>query len=504
VAVPAEAAKLNPLQREALRYLDLAGNQAGRIATGGQWLVVVSRMPLVVPTAFMPPDPIDSFPRSKAELNTGDNDSRASFPGLPPDVPWPAPLRRLPLVIAVLAALGGLLWAIRFIACRIFLYDLREPEWLRTLPLRPPFSDHLFVISAEEQVEKLVEIGDCCRIRFREFSRSSSRSEVLERVGRASSPTHVVIEDFGYRIADAEFTKWKFELLGALVRLADRTVIVISPVPPTLLLSAMPDVEETLRERWTGVLHSFVWIDSARNLAPPAIALPAGVPSEERRVRRFFAELRAEIGRRKRTFVRWSAQFTAEGRTFRDKVDDLRWLYRETRASALLRQFRPQLRPLVGLREQMIDELCERTDKYYDALWQMCSAQERVVLFHVAQYGVANANNRRVIRRLLTRGLLTREPELRLFNETFRRFVCSRDEDVRRQREIEPTVATTWDQIRMPLFIGLLVVAGVFLGTQKELANATSAIVTALATGLPVIVKLIGTFTDRRLAAAPR
>jgi hypothetical protein len=117
---------------------------------------------------------------------------------------------------------------------------------------------------------------------------------------------------------------------------------------------------------------------------------------------------------------------------------------------------------------------------------------------------VANGSNRRLLRRLLTRGLLTREPELRLFNDTFRRFVGGREEDVRKQRELDPAAVTTWDQLRIPLFIGLLVVAGVFLGTQKELANATSAIVTALATGLPVIVKLIGTFTDRRLAATQR
>ena len=134
----------------------------------------------------------------------------------------------------------------------------------------------------------------------------------------------------------------------------------------------------------------------------------------------------------------------------------------------------------------------------------MCGAPERVVLFQIAQYGVANANNRRVIRRLLTRGLLTREPELRLFNDTFRIFVCGRDQDVRKQRELDPAAVSTWDQLRIPLFIGLLVVAGVFLSTQRELANATSAIVTALATGLPVIVKLIGTFTDRRLAAVQR
>jgi hypothetical protein len=503
-----DAPKRGSAEDEARRYLDYAEHQVERLRSGGQWLVIVSRMPPLLPTAFAAPDPIEPFPRGEADLLTGVNEQRASFPGPPPDAPWPAPLRRVPFALTLLAALGGLLWSIRFIARRIFLYDLREPDWLRAVPLRPPFSDHLFVISAEEKVEKLIDVGDCCRIRFREYSRAGARADVLDHVGRAGASTHVVLEDFGYRIEDAQFTKWKFDLLGSLVQLGDRTIIVVSPVPPTLLLTAMPDVEDALLDRWLGILRSFVWIDSARNLAPPAIAAPATTPAPARRVRGLLLgrlrDLDQALDRRIRAVGYWLRQFTARGRQRRDRADDLRWLRRETRASALLRQFRSQLQDMEGGREQMIDELCERTDKYYQALWQMCSAQERVVLFHIAQYGVANATNRRVLRRLLTRGLLTREPELRLFNDTFRLFVCNREEDVRKQREIDPAGVTTWDQLRIPLFIALLVVAGVFLGTQKELANATSAIVTALATGLPVIVKLIGTFTDRRLAAAQR
>ncbi len=130
----------------------------------------------------------------------------------------------------------------------------------------------------------------------------------------------------------------------------------------------------------------------------------------------------------------------------------------------------------------------------------MCSLQERIILSHVAQFGVPNSNSRRFIRRLLARGLLLRDPELRLFNTTFRLFVLSRAGEIRDACENDPGTRSTFDRIRLPLFVGILLVLGVVLGTQKEITQATSAIVTALATGLPMLVKLIGTFTDRRVA----
>jgi len=312
---------------------------------------------------------------------------------------------------------------------------------------------------------------------------------------------------------------------------------------PVLILTALPGVDEATRQEWSGVLSSFFWIDQNHALrdpladtgggSPRVLAAVGGVLEEiyqtirlamkhvrvrMRMVRRGKARFDAPAvikGSLKRIrdlihnnmvdMRQWFSQFTAEGRERRDRADDLRWLRRETRASPFLLQFRKPLRRLKdGGREQMLDELFERTDKYYDALWQMCSAPERVMLFHIAHYGVINANNRRVIRRLISRGLLTRVPELRVFNDTFRLFVLCHATEVRKQREKDPEGISTWDQLKGPLFIGLLIMAAVFLGTQKELANATSAIITALATGLPAIVKVIGTFTDRRLAAAQR
>ena len=78
-------------------------------------------------------------------------------------------------------------------------------------------------------------------------------------------------------------------------------------------------------------------------------------------------------------------------------------------------------------REQAFDEIEERAAQCYRNIWTSCSEDEKVVLSHIAQHGLANASVRTVVRRLLGRRLLHKDPALRPMNETFRRFVLSKE-----------------------------------------------------------------------------
>jgi len=121
-------------------------------------------------------------------------------------------------------------------------------------------------------------------------------------------------------------------------------------------------------------------------------------------------------------------------------------------------------------------------------------------LVAVAGHRLGVQLRRRVLRRLLGRGLIRRTPELRLLNESFREFVFAHAAEVERECE-EIIPASSWDRIRVPLTVLLFVATAVFLGTQRELLNITTAIASALAAGFPAIAKLIGSITGRRVAA---
>ena len=92
--------------------------------------------------------------------------------------------------------------------------------------------------------------------------------------------------------------------------------------------------------------------------------------------------------------------------------------------------------------------------------------------------------------------LLRKDPDLRLMNRTFRRFVMSpqttgqvAQRDVARiESELE---ASAWDQIRGPFVIGVLGVAAFLYFTQRETYNVTVGAVVGLATQVPNLLKAL-------------
>ena len=71
-------------------------------------------------------------------------------------------------------------------------------------------------------------------------------------------------------------------------------------------------------------------------------------------------------------------------------------------------------------RDRLRDEIGERAESYYAGLWANCREDEKLLLDQIANNGLANGRNRRELRRLMALGLVRRDPNLRLFNDTFR------------------------------------------------------------------------------------
>jgi hypothetical protein len=98
-----------------------------------------------------------------------------------------------------------------------------------------------------------------------------------------------------------------------------------------------------------------------------------------------------------------------------------------------------------------------------------------------------------------------RDPNLQLFSETFRRYViagCRREDLVNRSRELRG--ASTWDTLRVPFFVIIVSFLLLLVTTQKDLMTTTTALATALTTGIPMVMKLIGAFTERRMETSEK
>jgi hypothetical protein len=143
-------------------------------------------------------------------------------------------------------------------------------------------------------------------------------------------------------------------------------------------------------------------------------------------------------------------------------------------------------------RERLLEELLDRGDAYYRALWSTCTADERLVLFQLARDGWANPMNELAIQQLLRRGLIRRAPGLRLMNDSFHRFINNSqqgDEVAVWKQEGEQSV---WRSLKLVLLLlGGLTVAWLVYA-QQQFFNAAIGYIGAIGAATGVVIKLIG------------
>jgi len=392
---------------------------------------------------------------------------------------------RVLLACGVLALSGILLYAlVTFVARRIFLLDVQEPMWEAAEgTLAPIVGRNLFLVrkslmSKAEAAAMSLEYLDLRQIDAGRESREwvwAKRCRELVDSGR-----NLVVAGFEHRISDPAFNARKLELLESLIEMRERSIIVLSQVSPARLfasepahLSAAASEPPATYERWRTVLSSFTVVEEDLRSRP---AVNGGTGS-------LWGDL-------VKPFLRWRRLVAATAELFLIKSPVLRV---EGGSDPFLLQIAHGVDSgghEMG-REQQLEEFGERAYGYYGALWASCSRDERVVLGHLAEEGLVNAKNRRIVRRLMARGLIQRAPNLCLMNETFRRFVAS---PVCREQVLTLEQAagrSAWDRFHWPFSAALAACAAVILVTQQELLDSTLAAVTGVSAGLPALLKVL-------------
>jgi hypothetical protein len=152
--------------------------------------------------------------------------------------------------------------------------------------------------------------------------------------------------------------------------------------------------------------------------------------------------------------------------------------------------------------EEQINRVVDQARAYHQALWATCSQDERCALIHLALDGMITSKNKD-LRQLMKRGLVVRDPAVRLMDESFRRFVisASMDEDIDAWRRAG---GSTWQLIKTPLLLVLLGVALFLFLTQKELYDSTISFVSAVTAGIAILFRLVGMFQKGDGGAAPQ
>jgi hypothetical protein len=373
-------------------------------------------------------------------------------------MPYLAPILLAALVWVAFRIMG-------YVLRHVFLAGVCEPLWASG-QLVATAGDNVLVLCADA-TQMAGQFQDVLKLELGPIVRSADPiaewRNARIRISNAEAGRAITIADLMTDLVDVDITFRKLQLLEELVNDSSRTVLVLVEKSPAVLQDIFRTGQEAQdRALWSRLAARFIVVDWRD--------APAGAIAVESR----------SAGRAKQPIDRLQQVLDDEGRYdrhVRQVCSDI-GRAKAFRSSALTP-------------ERLRDEITERVSTYYGQLWNSCGDDEKVVLAHVAQYGLANVVSRRALRRLLARRLLVKDPELRLMNRTFREFILAPvrlAEVATFEGSAEPS---TWDRLRLPLAMTATAAAAFLFITQRDMFNETVTMITGVAATVPTLAQAI-------------
>lgn len=141
--------------------------------------------------------------------------------------------------------------------------------------------------------------------------------------------------------------------------------------------------------------------------------------------------------------------------------------------------------------EQIVLAVGAKARLHYRRLWKNLSIDEKLVLVQLAEEGWVNPKSLPWVADLMNRGLIVKDPNLRVMNESFRRFVL-----LESQRtgllEHERAVGSGWNVLKWVLPIPLACLALFLFMTRQSTLYSLTGVIVVLGSLAPFLINLFG------------
>ena len=297
----------------------------------------------------------------------------------------------------------------------------------------------------------------------------------------------VALDHFEYHMGVPAQDEEKQRLLRQLFLRKDLRIVILSTmdpthtqIPPTASsASEEPQTTPSLETRhevqaWTALLESFVTV-------------PFREAGEEK-----------EMGRSSQPLKQPA---TGSGLS-REPVESLIPVLREEcRINQHMRNLGHWLSTQSGwqsmTKDQFFSHILDLARIHYQAIWSACTLEEKLALFFLAKDRFLHFRNPG-LPLALQKGLVVWGPDLRLMNESFRRFVLGAGPRENLLRYEKAGGASLWTLVKWPLVLVLLVGITFLIGTQQEFRTSLVTLVSVLPVLLPAVSELPGIFQGNR------
>lgn len=288
-----------------------------------------------------------------------------------------------------------------------------------------------------------------------------------KQVQEGSDYRIIVLKHFEYNFEDPHTSHIKLNILERLTQKKDCKIIITSAIEPTGLLEALEtagSINENQRKiltedinRWNVLLGKFV-----------IQMVSIHQKGQETNVQSLSYELESN------EYLNGLAGLYPE----KDSYPDLRNRFAGDRNDAVL-----------------ID-LHTTTLHFYRDIWHSLMPEEKVMLYDLAEEGLLNTSNYLTLFGLMRKGLILKSNGMYfLLNQSFRHFILTSVSEKEMQKaESKIDENSIWKEYQGPILVTIAALLWFVLYANQDQFGQIFPIITALATGLPTIVKLFSFF----------
>lgn len=373
------------------------------------------------------------------------------------------------LVLLLIAIIMILLYFIR----KMLMLDITLPERTQQTTDTIAMTHNTIFIGppGSGKSDYIRELTDSYSINFRLIDDLQAYLKEIEYGKKITDAQLVVLDHFDTDLDNFENTRLKLKLVKRLISTYKKTVILVSVIDPIrFILESSDELQPSELRLWLQTFNSFTKV--------------------YHNIRKWDNDYEQQVNE----YRRLMSKDLDEEKQQKNK-EFCQALLQESNHSPFLRQvgyeilFKFDFEREFYNRQAMIDEMLQRTETYYQAIWQACSIEEKVTLLHFARNGFVTRKDADVLRVLLQKGLILRQSRFVLLNDSFRKFLRQK----RSSKEIKAWAARqekSWGNIRTPVITFLIAVALFVFVTQREAFNQWIALISTFVAGVPALLKL--------------
>lgn len=140
-------------------------------------------------------------------------------------------------------------------------------------------------------------------------------------------------------------------------------------------------------------------------------------------------------------------------------------------------------------RESVIAYLANFLGDYYQRQWLKSTKEERMAMHHLANGRYINASNFIVLDNLLLRGLVRRDPDFQLMNESFAYWIRMLDKpEWFEEFRIQSERGGTWHFMRAPLLLAIVSSVTILAYLDRGGSGSLLTLLPAVAAGVPLLL----------------